>query len=225
MNFVLVHGAWWNGWAWHKVTGPLEEAGHSVIAIGQLPSGGMQADRLGGLADDVAHVRKAVDEFEGDVVLVGHSYGGIVVTELADHPGVRHSVYISGFWPRRGQTLVDIRSESRVELLTARADGALQLVDDAEVIRDVLASDLDDALFADLYQRRLLQSGAAFVTPATAPVRKHPVTYLICDRDQGILPADQLKMADGADRVEHVDASHFAPLSRADEVAAVLLSV
>lgn len=118
----------------------LEDASHHVV-VGQLPSGGTQADRLGGLADDVAHVRQAVGEFGGDVVLVGHSYGGIIVTELADHPGVRHSVYISGFRPRRGQTLLDIRSEHKVEWLTARADGVLQVVDDAAVIRGTLAAD------------------------------------------------------------------------------------
>ena len=224
MNFVLVHGAWWNGWAWHKMTGPLEEAGHRVVVIEQLPSGGTEAVGLGDLAADVAHVRRAVDELGGDVVLVGHSYGGIVVTELAGDPGVRHSVYVSGFWPRRGQRLVDIRSEHKTEWLTARPDGALQVVDDAAVIRDVLASDLDDALFADLYERRLLHNAATFVTPATAPARVHPATYVVCDRDQGVFPADQLKMADGADHVVHVDGSHFAPLSRPAELAAILLS-
>jgi pimeloyl-ACP methyl ester carboxylesterase len=225
VNFVLVHGAWWNGWAWHRVTGPLEDAGHRVLVIGQLPSGGAEAGGLGDLAADVALVRRAVDELGGGVVLVGHSYGGIVVTELADHPAVRHSVYVSGFWPQRGQTLLDIRSEHRVEWLTARADGVLQVADDAAVVRDILASDLDDALFADLYARRQLQNAATFVTPARAPARLHPATYLVCDRDQGILPADQQKMAAAADHVVHVDASHFAPLSRPAELTALLLSV
>lgn len=81
----------------------------------------------------------------------------------------------------------------------------------------------DDALFAELYERRLLQNAAAFGTPATHR-RAYPAMYVVCGRDQGIFPADQQKMA-AADRVVHVDASHFAPLSRPAELAAILLSV
>jgi pimeloyl-ACP methyl ester carboxylesterase len=224
VNFVIVHCAWWNGWAWHKVSRLLEEAGHRVLVIGQLPSGGAQAEGLGDLAADVALVRQAIDDLGGDVVLVGHSSGGLMVTELADHPGVRHAVYISGFWPRAGERLVDIRSEHKVEWTSAH-DGVVQMVDDAEIVRDVMAADVDDVLFAEVYDRRLLENAATFVTPATAPARAHPVTYIVCDSDRALFPAEQLKMAAAADRVEHVDASHLAPLSRPAELATILQSL
>jgi pimeloyl-ACP methyl ester carboxylesterase len=223
-NFVIVHCAWWNGWAWHKVSRLLEDAGHRVIVIGQLPSGGTRAEGLGDLAADVALVRQVIDDVGGDVVLAGHSSGGLIVTELAGHPRVRHSVYVSGFWPRPGQRLADIRSEHKVEWASAR-DGVVQMVDDADIVRDVMAADVDDALFAEIYARRLLESATTFVTPATAPARSHPVTYVVADRDQALFPAEQLKMAARADHVAHIDASHFSPLSRPAELAAILQSV
>jgi pimeloyl-ACP methyl ester carboxylesterase len=225
MKFVLVHGAWWNGWAWEKVASLLEDAGHRAVVVGQLPSGGQSADGLGDLAADVAHVREIVDGLGGDVVLAGHSYGGIVITELAGHPGVRHSVYVSGFWPQPGQTLLDIRSEHTVEWVFPRDDGTLRVSDDPTVVRAVLARDLDDGEFAELYGRRLLQNAATFVAPATAPPRAHPATYVVCELDQGILPGNQRKMAAGADHVVSLDAAHFAPISRPREIADVLMSV
>jgi pimeloyl-ACP methyl ester carboxylesterase len=224
VNFVLVHGAWWNGWTWRKVASLLEDAGHRAVVVAQLPSGDPAADGLGDLAADVAHVREIVDGLGGDVVLAGHSYGGIVITELAGHPGVRHSVYVSGFWPGRGKTLRDIRSEHTVEWVFARGDGTLRVSDDPAVIREVLARDLDDGEFAELYGRRLLQNAATFATPATAPPHTHPATYVICDQDQAILPANQRKMAAGADHVVSLDASHLAPISRASEIAGILMS-
>ena len=87
MNIILVHGAWADGSSWNKVISILEKAGHRVIAV-QLP--------LHSLADDIATVKRTIDLVGGPVTLVGHSYGGAVITNAAyNNPNVTGLVYIA----------------------------------------------------------------------------------------------------------------------------------
>jgi pimeloyl-ACP methyl ester carboxylesterase len=96
-NIVLVHGFWADGSSWSKVIPILQNAGHKVIAV-QLP--------LHSLADDVATVKRAIDLIGGPVILVGHSYGGFVITNAAyNNPNVKGLVYVAAFAPQTGQTL------------------------------------------------------------------------------------------------------------------------
>ena len=91
-NIVLVHGAWADGSSWNKVIPLLEMAGHRVIAV-QLP--------LHSLADDVDTVKRAISLVGGPVTLVGHSYGGNVITDAAsDNPNVTGLVYVARICPR-----------------------------------------------------------------------------------------------------------------------------
>lgn len=86
----------------------LQKGGHRVTVVDQLPSTGTDPAALGDLTADAHHVRVVLDTLDEPVVLVGHSYGGMVLTELADHPKVRHSVYLAAFWPQRGQSQLDL---------------------------------------------------------------------------------------------------------------------
>jgi pimeloyl-ACP methyl ester carboxylesterase len=98
-NIVLVHGACADGSSWSKVIPILHNAGHKVIAV-QLP--------LHSLADDVATVKRAIDVIGGPVILVGHSYGGFVITNAAyNNPNVKGLVYIAAQAPNEGQSLGD----------------------------------------------------------------------------------------------------------------------
>jgi pimeloyl-ACP methyl ester carboxylesterase len=97
MNIVLVHGSWVDGSSWSKVIPVLQNAGHKVIAV-QLP--------LHSLADDIATVKRAIDLVGAPVILVGHSYGGFVITNAAyNNPNVKGLVYIAAFAPNEGQSL------------------------------------------------------------------------------------------------------------------------
>jgi pimeloyl-ACP methyl ester carboxylesterase len=107
--------------------------GHRVTTIEQLPSGGHDPAALGDLGADAEYLRDVIAEAPGDVVLVGHSYGGMAVTELADHPRVRHSVYITAFWPGKGESLMEIRSEHERQWVIYREDGVLQSAPPAPV--------------------------------------------------------------------------------------------
>lgn len=97
MNIVLVHGTYVDASSWSKVTPILQNAGHKVIAV-QLP--------LHSLADDIATVKRAIDLVGAPVPLVGHSYGGFVITNAAyNNPKVKGLVYIAAFAPNEGQSL------------------------------------------------------------------------------------------------------------------------
>lgn len=101
MGAVLaVHGGFVGGWYWDGVGEALEQLGHQMTAVDQLPSSGDDPSRFGDLASDVAHVREELDALEGPVTLIGHSAGGVVITEVADHPAIGHTIYLAAMWPR-----------------------------------------------------------------------------------------------------------------------------
>ena len=94
-DVVFVHGAWADGSSWSKVIQLLERKGFYVTAV-QVP--------LTSIADDVATVERAIALDPGPVLLVGHSYGGIVITEAGNDPKVSGLVYVSAYAPDLGQT-------------------------------------------------------------------------------------------------------------------------
>src|SRR5690348_16981862 len=97
INIILVHGAWADASSWSKVIPLLKNSGHRVIAA-LLPEHS--------LADDVATVKRAVDLIGGPTVLVGHSYGGEVITNAAyNNPNAKALVYVAAFAPNEGQSL------------------------------------------------------------------------------------------------------------------------
>lgn len=129
-TFVLVHGAWHGGWCWQKITPFLEAAGHEVYA----PTLTGLAERAAELSPEVGlntHIQDIVDvlvdkDLQG-VILVGHSYGGMVITGVVDQASERiaHLVYLDTFVPRDGEAMVDVSPLVIRPLLRrqARADG------------------------------------------------------------------------------------------------------
>jgi pimeloyl-ACP methyl ester carboxylesterase len=96
-NIVLVHGGWADGTGWSKQISVLRDAGHKVIAV-QLPTHS--------LADDVETVKRAISHIGGPAILVGHSYGGEVITNAGyNNPNVTGLVYVAAFAPDEGQSL------------------------------------------------------------------------------------------------------------------------
>jgi pimeloyl-ACP methyl ester carboxylesterase len=99
INIVLVHGAWADGSSWSKEIPILKSAGHKVIAA-QLPEHS--------LADDVETVKRAIEHIGGPTILVGHSYGGAVITNAGyKNPNVTGLVYVAAFAPDQGQSISD----------------------------------------------------------------------------------------------------------------------
>src|SRR4249920_2443204 len=96
MTVVLVHGAWHGAWCWERVVAGLSHRGVRAVAV-DLPGHGADPGPFTDLHGDAARVRDVLDGLDQSVVLVGHSYGGAVVTEAGDHTCVEHLVYIAGF--------------------------------------------------------------------------------------------------------------------------------
>ena len=225
-NYVLVHGGFVGGWYWRETAALLEKGGHQVHVVEQMPSMGRDPASLGDLRADADCVRQVVEAVEEPVVLVGHSYGGMVITELADHPSVAHTVYLSAFWPQRGQSLGDMLGDGPLpSWIVPHANGTSTVTDDLGVARQALCADLDLDRAAEELRRLLPQSMSSLGSPSSAPDRKHPTTYIVCEQDNALPVAAQEQMAAAADRVERLPSSHLPMASMPDKLAEVLASV
>jgi pimeloyl-ACP methyl ester carboxylesterase len=106
MNIILVHGTWVDASSWGNVIPILQNAGHNVIAV-QLP--------LTSLADDVSTVKRAIDFIGKPIILVGHSYGGFVITNATYNDAkVKGLVYLAAFAPDEGQSMSDLVDSSKL---------------------------------------------------------------------------------------------------------------
>jgi pimeloyl-ACP methyl ester carboxylesterase len=222
-SYLFVHGAFGGGWVWDEVVSLLEKAGHRATAVNQLPSTGTDPASLGDLTADAAEVRQVLDGLREPVVLVGHSYGGMVITELADDPKVRHSVYLTAFWPQRDQSLADMLGDGPLPgWMVVYDDGSASVIDDVDIAREALCADLDRDRAAELQSHFVRQSLASFAVPSSAPVRSHPVTYMLCELDNAIpLPAQEA-MSANADHVIRFASGHIPQASIAVELAEAL---
>lgn len=218
-SVVLVHGAFSDGSAWNKVIPILQESGVSVSAA-QL--------NLTSLNGDAATVTRLVDLQMGPVVLVGHSYGGNVITEAGAHDKVQHLVYVAGFALDAGQSLSDLTdgqpaSPWQAEIY-ADAEGYLRLT--ANGIATYFAPDLsaeETALMA--VTQGPLKYDTNYDAPTVAAWSMKPSSYVIAENDQIISPKVQGYFAQkmGAE-VTTVSSSHVAMLSQPEAVAEVILA-
>jgi pimeloyl-ACP methyl ester carboxylesterase len=126
LTFVLVHGAWHGGWCWRKVVPLLQAAGHRVIAL-TLTGLGERAHLINPQVGLTTHVDDVVNTLEmedlTDVVLVGHSYGGLVISSVASRSGrrIRRLVYLDALVPENGQSGFDLNSQQFQQRLLAAA--------------------------------------------------------------------------------------------------------
>jgi pimeloyl-ACP methyl ester carboxylesterase len=218
-----VHGGFVGGWYWSEVADRLRKVGHRVEVIEQLPSAGPDPAALGDLAADAEVVKQAVEQVGEPVVLVGHSYAGMVITELADHPAVAHSVYLAAFWPQRGQSAMDILAAGPPPTwMWPHDDGTIRTTDDLELLRHTLCADVDEQSAYAALRRFLPQSIASVTASSNAPDHGHPTTYIICEQDQAVLPAAQEQMAAAASHRHRLPSSHTPMTSMPDELADAL---
>lgn len=218
VTYVLIPGAWCGPWAWRELAPFIE--GEQVIEV-DLPTIGTDASALGDLTDDAAHVRSVLDGIDGPAVVCGHSYGGMVVNEVADHPAVKHSVYLTAFWPPAGATMVSMIGEMPGWIVD-NGDGSLAVHSDPAIAQDAFCADLDASRAAALQAKLRLHSAAAFGVPSSGKRHPHPTTYVVCDEDHAIPRVAQEAMSAPADHVVHLDSAHFPQVSRPERVADIL---
>ncbi|OBK75759.1 alpha/beta hydrolase [Mycobacterium sp. 1164985.4] len=221
-DYLLVHGAFNSGWVWDAVAEQLRAGGHRVHVVKQLPSGGSNPAVLGDLSADADHVRQVLMTTAEPLVLVGHSYGGMVITEFADHPKVRHSVYLTALWPKRGQSVLNQLGDVLPNVFVRREDGAMEMTDDFELAWESFCPDLDRHRSQMVLSRFVLQSAASYSSPSMARERTHSATYVICTQESANSVAAQEAWSANADRVVRISAGHMVQLSRPRELADVL---
>lgn len=219
-TYVLVPGAWCGAWAWEDLAPHLDG---TVVAL-DLPSAGTDPSAMGDLTADAEVVRAALDAADGPVVLCGHSYGGMPVTEVADHPAIVHVVYLTAFFPPAGASMITMLPQFP-DWLIDRGDGALEVTSDPVRAREAMCLDLDEQRSAELCRRLKLQSRSSFEQPSAGTAHTHPTTYVICEQDGAIPPPAQEQMAQQADHVVRLDSAHFPQSSMPERVAGLLAEV
>ena len=224
---VLVHGAFAESASWDSVIEPLRNAGHPVIAA---------ANPLRGLAADAEAVSDLVRGIEGPVVLVAHSYGGAVISNVASDSGnIIGLVYVNGFAPDVGETCFALAGRFPGSMLgettlspVSRSDGTTDLYIVRDRFREVFCADVPapraTALAAT--QRPATQEALVEASGERSLWMDVPSCFLIGEADRVIPPALQHFMAEraGARRIVTVPgASHGATISCPDAVAELIL--
>lgn len=217
-DVILVHGAWADGSSWSKVIPLLERRGFRVTAV-QLP--------LTSLVDDVATVNRAIELDPGPLLLVGHSYAGIVITEAGNHPKVSGLVYIAAFAPDAGQSIATLNASVPVTPIAAQLRlnaGFLSITN--EGINADFAQDLSDTEKHALAATQGPIAAVALGTPASAPAwLNKPSWYMVASEDRVLSPTLEATMAQTINaETTTVRSSHVIMLSRPDAVADVIAS-
>ena len=216
-TLVLVHGAWSGSWVWQRVLPLLAERGVGARAV-DLPSCGQDTEALTDLRGDEAAVRAELDRVDGDAVLVGHSYGGMVITgAAAGHDRVRRLVYLCAFMPAEGESLLG--------MLGGEVPGFWRLRDDLIVYPEFPGPPPElDAEAQDLLEsRRGLQPLACYTqAPAAIAWRTIPSTYVVCTNDLGLPTEFQRTMAPRATETVELPTGHLLQLERPELTADLL---
>lgn len=214
---VLVHGGFVDGSGWASVYNILKKRGYNVLIV-QNPTKS--------LADDVAVTRSAIDSLDSEVVLVGHSYGGVVITEAGIHPKVSNLVYIAAFAPDKGESVATLIANpppgAPVPPILPPKDGYLFL--DRTKFAASFAADVEPETASFMADSQVPWGVDALSGVVSEPAWKtKPSYYLVASDDKMIPPPAQRAMA-GRVKAEilEVPGSHAVYVSKPAEVAEII---
>jgi pimeloyl-ACP methyl ester carboxylesterase len=216
-SIVLVHGGFVDGSGWHDVYRQLQKDGYEVTVV-QNPTTS--------LADDVAFTKRAIAEQKSRVILVGHSYGGVVVTEAGNDPKVAGIVYIAAFAPDKGESVSSLIANpppgAPVPPILPPQDGFLML--DKAKFRASFAADVEPRMAQFMADAQVPWGVAALSGAVTVPAWKSkPSWYLIATDDHMIPPPAQRDMAKRAGAtVMEVKGSHAVYVSKPQSVVKLI---
>jgi len=214
---VLVHGAFVDGSGWEGVYDILKKDGYDVTIV---------QNSTASLASDVAATKDVIAAQSKPVLLVGHSYGGVVITEAGNDPKVTGLVYVAAFAPDAGESVQILGSHpapgAPVPPTLPPVDGALTL--DKTKFAAAFAADVDPAKAAFMAESQVPWGLAALSGTVSTPAWKtKPSWYLVSANDRMIPPDAQRSMAKRANAtISEVPASHAIYVSRPNDVAALI---
>jgi len=217
-NVVIVHGALVDGSGWRAVSDGLTKKGYNVTIV-QEP--------LTSLPDDVAATKRVLDLQDGPIVLVGHSYGGIVISEAGHAGNVAALVYVSGFEPEKGESVAKLQASSPVpdakSTIKATSDGYLYL--EPSDLPRFLATDIPKGDAEFIGRTQVFTSSKVFAAEAGEPAWKtKPSWAVIATKDRAINPDLERSMAKRAgSKAVELDASHFVFMSKPNDVVNVIV--
>ncbi len=215
-NIILVHGAWADGSSWSKVIPLLEADGLHVDAV-QLP--------LTSLSDDVATVNRALALEDGPVLLVGHSYGGEVITEAGNDPKVVGLVFVAAYAPDEGESAQSLASANPTPIVSEiRVDSLGYIKLTFKGIADDFAQDLSDVEKKILAATQGPWSATAFGAPITNPAWKtKPTWFVVAENDRVISPSlEEMEARRMNATTIAIPTSHVAMLAEPHKVAAFI---
>jgi pimeloyl-ACP methyl ester carboxylesterase len=218
MNIVLVHGTYVDGSSWSKVIPILQNAGHKVIAV-QLP--------LHSLADDIATVKRAIDLVGGPVILVGHSYGGFVITNAAyNNTSVKGLVYLAAFAPNEGQSPSNFIDATKLPKGFLVVDSGGFVYINPEMFAQAFAQDVDPAQAKVMAAVQKPFNQSILAEKSGPPAWKQlPTWYQISENDRAIPPDVERMFAKQINATTiSLPSSHASPLSHPNEVAQLILN-
>jgi pimeloyl-ACP methyl ester carboxylesterase len=213
LSIVLVHGAFVDGSGWRQVHDILVGRGHEVL-VTQHPTQSLDGD--------VEVVTRSIAQAKNPVLLVGHSYGGAVISQAGNDPRVEALVYVAAFVPDTGESVADLVANPPADAVPAPIvadNGWLSL--DRGKFAEAFCADAPEADARFMAASQLSWGGAAFAgAVAEAAWKRKPSHYLVATQDRMIPPAAQHQMAERAGaQITEVAASHAVMMSQPTKVA------
>jgi pimeloyl-ACP methyl ester carboxylesterase len=213
-NVVLVHGFFADGSGWRGVADILARDGFKVSVVQQPETS---------LADDVKATTRAIDALDGKSILVGHSYGGVVITEAGKHPKVAGLVYVAAFLPEAGESLKDLADKIAPATKGIKAaDGHLYF--DPALFHADFAADLPKAEARFMALSQVTPAIQAATAPVTQAAWKSKPSWAIVSRDdRTVNPELERFMAKRAgSKTVEIGGSHVAFIAHPEQVAKVI---
>ena len=222
---IFVHGAcvrdaaWW----WGEMIAPLADRGIDSVAV-PLPSCGESgSEQLGDLYADVSACSQAIAEAEGPVVLCGHSYGGMVITEAGADDRVTQLLYVTSVMPEVGQSQSDLIGSEPAPWLMPGDDGTIGVRPD--LVREFFLQDCDEATIEQALARLTRQSLTPFTqSPRQIAWQQKPATYFVCTEDLATPAEMQRQRVKQSVRLVDFEAGHHPFLSRPGAFAQSILA-
>ena len=208
-TFVFVHGSLQGSYSWKRVTRLLEKNNRKFVCL-DLPSCGYDLETLGDMNDDMDCITKALDETQGQKILVAHSYGGMPITQAsAEREDIDALVYLCAFMPDVGDS---------IERFSDKLPAFFKLVNDGKAVQHADASMHGD--------RIIYQSTKSFEKVIEKCGWHHiPSLYILCTQDHDLPTAKQQKMSGRAGKVIPMQSGHYPFFTHTQELTDILLDL